>query len=653
MEIGRPMWVGSKRYFSLESVVFPVFIFALIGSQVSLEGSAIAPVQEPVVLVEPEMGVRQIAEFLPENPSAHGRPISDRVFWDAFALRAGDLIKEADQMLGEPTPVLSEELYLTFSRKGTRQEYEKPFQKRLNRLAVLTQAECATHRGKYVAAIQNEISAILQEKTWTFPAFDKSLDHYHGKIRDVDLATSMRGATLATAVSWLGEVLPQTLRDEAQQKLRERVIEPYLSKIRSEDTRLCYWTQTNHNWNAVCHTGVVLTALAILPSRMERAEILAGTARHLPTYLSGFPPDGYCEEGMVYWNYGFGHYMVLSEVVLRATRGRMDFYQPAVIRQIATYPDRMEIVPGVYPAFADSSPKILPHAWLVSLCHRRFTVGETGPAPEPLATMQLYEVAVSASPLHPRKNPQGGLSVASKLRGWFPDAGILVSRPEGSRINHLSAVMCGGNNGANHNHNDVGQFIVSTGGKVQVVDPGGELYTATSFSSRRYESEMLNSMGHSVPRVAGKLQKVGPLGRAEILKSEFTPEQDTLVMDLSSAYEVPELRRLERSFVYSRAGTGSLQVDDRFEYAQPLPFETALITYGTVSPLSGDTFHITEQGSTVKVRISTDGLPFEVVQTRIKTTKKTPPTRIGIRLKHPVVSGCVTCRFSVPADAVK
>jgi hypothetical protein len=653
MEIGRLMREVSRPSMRLELAVFPVFIIALFGGQVGVEGSAVVPVQEPVALVEREMGVQQLAEYLPESPSAHGRPITDRVFWDAFALSAGDLIKDAEQMLGEPTPILSEELYFTFSRKGTRQEYEKPFLKRLNRLAVLTQAECATHRGKYVAAIQNEISAILQEKTWTFPAFDKSLDHYHGKTRDVDLATSMRAATLATAVSWLGDTLPKELREEAYQKLRERVIEPYLSKIRSENTRLCYWTEVNHNWNAVCHTGVVLTALAILPSRTERAEIIVGAARHLPTYLSGFTADGYCDEGLVYWNYGFGHYMVLSEVVLRATRGRVDFYRPAVIRQIATYPGRLEMVPGVFPAFADSSPKYLPHTWLLSLCHRRFTVGGVETAPAPVSSMQLYEVAVSGFALYPRKNIEGTLAVDDPLRGWFPDAGVLISRPVGSKITHLTAAMCGGSNGANHNHNDVGQFLVSTGGKVQVLDPGGEIYTATTFSSRRYESEMLNSMGHSVPRVAGKLQRAGSSARAEVIKAEFTPEQDTLVVDLSSAYDVPELRKLERSFVYSRAGTGSLQVNDRFKYAQPLPFETALITHGSVSVPSEDTLYITEQGSTVKVNIFTGGLPFEVLQTRIKTTKKTAPTRIAIRLKDPVAGGCVTCRFSIPADSAE
>ena len=38
------------------------------------------------------------------------------------------------------------------------------------------------------------------------------------------------------------------------------------------------------------------------------------------------------------------------------------------------------------------------------------------------------------------------------------------------------------------------------------LDAGGEDYTSRTFSSRRYESQALNSFGHPVPRVAGAMQ---------------------------------------------------------------------------------------------------------------------------------------------------
>ncbi|MDB6028847.1 MAG: hypothetical protein JWM68_5070, partial [Verrucomicrobiales bacterium] len=51
-----------------------------------------------------------------------------------------------------------------------------------------------------------------------------------------------------------------------------------------------------------------------------------------------------------------------------------------------------------------------------------------------------------------------------------------------------------------------------------LVDPGSEVYTGRTFSSNRYESDVLNSFGHDVPVVAGKLQSAGAKHRAIVLR---------------------------------------------------------------------------------------------------------------------------------------
>ena len=45
-------------------------------------------------------------------------------------------------------------------------------------------------------------------------------------------------------------------------------------------------------------------------------------------FLKGFTPDGYCGEGTGYWNYGFGHYVLLSEEIRLATGGQIDLLCP-------------------------------------------------------------------------------------------------------------------------------------------------------------------------------------------------------------------------------------------------------------------------------------------------------------------------------------
>ena len=51
-------------------------------------------------------------------------------------------------------------------------------------------------------------------------------------------------------------------------------------------------------------------------------------------YLTGFTPDGYCSEGMGYWNYGFGNYVELGALCRNATRGELDLFRFPKIRAV-------------------------------------------------------------------------------------------------------------------------------------------------------------------------------------------------------------------------------------------------------------------------------------------------------------------------------
>src|SRR5207237_6214965 len=122
------------------------------------------------------------------------------------------------------------------------------------------------------------------------------------------------------------------------------------------------------------------------------------------------------------------------------------------------------------------------------------------------------------------------------LRSWFPDQSVLVARgAPGSRF-RLSVAFQGAHNAQNHNHNDVGEFIVVVGKVPVLPDIGAEVYTQRTFSARRYESRALNSWGHDVPVIAGKLQSAGREAQAKVLKTQFTDSHDAVVLDIRSAY---------------------------------------------------------------------------------------------------------------------
>jgi hypothetical protein len=194
----------------------------------------------------------------------------------------------------------------------------------------------------------------------------------------------------------------------------------------------------------------------------------------------------------------------------------------------------------------------------------------------------------------------------------------------------------GGHNAEHHNHNDLGSYVVVVGTRAVLLDPGPETYTARTFSKNRYDGKLLSSYGHPVPVVAGRLQREGADARARVIRIDTSPPADTLVLDLASAYEVPELRRLERTFVYSRLGAGSLTVTDEVELAAPRSFATALITRGETRQDADGTLVILDGDQAVRVAIDAGGAAWRLASEVIREEAPVTPTRVAIELAAPV-----------------
>jgi hypothetical protein len=92
-----------------------------------------------------------------------------------------------------------------------------------------------------------------------------------------------------------------------------------------------------------------------------------------------------------------------------------------------------------------------------------------------------------------------------------------------------------------------------------ICDPGGEVYTARTFGARRYDSAVLSSYGHAVPVIAGRYS-AGRRGGSCRIRADFREEEDTLVLDLRSAYPVTE--RAPATNVPVRDGTRAPTVRD-------------------------------------------------------------------------------------------
>lgn len=586
-------------------------------------------------------------EWLPESPRGVGPTIEDRRAWQSLAEIESfkGIVKRAERLSAEPVPELPDELYLDFSRTGNRTRYQGANDRRQGRINILALAECIENRGRFLPALEESVRAVCGQKTWVLPAHDRGLKNFKGTKIDIDLGASNTAWNMALVRYWLGDKLGAETRLLIADELERRIFAPHASSIRSGKP-FHWWLNATNNWNAVCLAGATGAALAAVESRPRRAFFAAMAEKYAENFLKGFTPDGYCSEGLAYWNYGFGHYAMLAETLFQASGGKADLLDRPDVRRIALFGRRMEILPGLFPAFADCPVTMIPEPPLTALLNRRYGWGMKDAEASGRAQIgtQPYAVALygfAAAPDDGAAKPAA--APQTPPRDWFPDAGVLICRPAPEAERALGAALKGGHNAEHHNHNDVGSFVVALGRSTPLLDPGSEIYTARTFSLRRYDSKVLNSLGHPVPRVSGKLQSLGRQAAAKTLKTEFSDRADTYVIDLTSAYDVKELKRLIRTFVFSREGNGKLTVADRVEFDGPQTFETALITFNEWEQLAPGRLRVGQKPDQVDVEITVNGAGFRLTAEKIE--EQLPggrtPTRIGIELTGPVAQAAV------------
>ncbi|MFW6156802.1 MAG: hypothetical protein ACOC7J_05735, partial [Armatimonadota bacterium] len=349
------------------------------------------------------------------------------------------------------------------------------------------------------------------------------------------------------------------------------------------------------------------------------------------------------------------NYILLAETIYQATDGGLDLMARPGVAAPATFGARIQIMGEVAPAFSDCAIDARPDPRWMYYLNRRYEFGldDYDEVPLEATVSELPSAMIFGFPNSASEGARlEGADFGSAERTWFGDSGVLIGRPGSDGGARLGVAMKGGCNAEMHNHNDIGSWVAVVEDHPVLLDPGSEVYTARTFSARRYESDLINSWGHPVPVIGGSLQEAGEEARATVLATDFTDDRDALTIEFSAAYDVPELVRLEREFVYDRTGEGTFTVSDTVELDEPLSFETAVITYGEWEQPGEDTLLVRDGGRAVEVTVDTGGADWELAPDVIDENAKADgqPTRLGIRLTEPVPEATVTLTVRPVAD---
>jgi hypothetical protein len=616
-----------------------------------LSACSLAAAPDPIKPARPyvELEVKridEIAQFLPEKPAGFGRPISDRGFWENTATRAsvGNVVRSAEAFLGKDLPPWNDELYLEFSRIGRRPPGEKMQAARSAWLRPLMLAECIENKGRFLPALAKAIEGYLAEPTWTMPAHDGNLANFKRKSYSVDLRSSAFGAELAQALYLLEDRLDAGLRTRLMAALEERCLGPVRQTLITGKGGNWWLGSKQHpeqnNWNTVCLAGVVNAARTVSPSRQDRALFIAAGEHYSAYFLNGFRKDGFCDEGGGYWSYGFGNFIVLREVIIQSTQGKVDLFADPKVRNIALFGSRFQLGDGLMPPFADCRAETRADKGLLAYCNQVLKLGLDGlDNVAPLGRQQFMEPT-------PYAGPQAAKTADERIgvRSYFEDSKILVCRPSSAASRLAAAIKAGGN--SSHSHNDIGSFAITQGKTMMVGEAGGPCaYNNKVFSSQRYTFKILNSFGHPVPVPAGQLQKDATTVKAPVLSTSFTEAADEIQIDLKPAYTVPELAKLTRTLRYDRGGSGAVTIEDEVVFNKPSTFETALTTRATWKQVNDRTILFTSAGETLQATIDT-ATGFTISAETIEELEAPVYTRLGIKLAQPVTGAKIKITFT-------
>ena len=451
-------------------------------------------------------------------------------------------------------PALKFSDYRRFFDSGERDTYENSYYLR-RQIMIVSSFLAAIYPDvpEYLTRLEDAIFAVASEYSWCLPAHAASVT-VDDPLYLIDLFAAETGSAFGEISLMLGGRLSPLIRGLMKREVESRIIDPFCSG------KKFWWQTATNNWAAVCAGGI---ATAVWCFRPEIFPQLRPRFRDsMDNFLSGYGDDGFCLEGIDYWNYGFGYFLCYAELERYATGGKYDYFKLPKVRKIATYAQKVIInSPDVTVSFSDGSKREA-----VSRGRLHFLRNEFGEDIELLQPYFSHFVRGCAN-----------YSLASREIAWFdPSIGVEpVKKSTSYRAEDaqwwivknpaFGFAAKAGHNDEPHNHNDVGSFIVAKDGRQIFGDLGAGLYTRQYFcQSTRYKIINCSSLGHSVPYFGETVQKPGKLFRAENVKYG----EDSFSFDYAAAYGDESLASLSRTFTVK---PDSVAVSDKFDWRGEAP----------------------------------------------------------------------------------
>ena len=494
-------------------------------------------------------------------PKSEWQPLArvrDRDLWKTVPQTAQEaLLKQADSFLNKEVPGLPATLYLEFNRNGNRSHYQNVWYDRHNMLHTLVLGECFEDKGRYLDAITNCLWAICEESSWTWPAHIDRQKAGFGLPDTTEPVVALFSAETASSLAWTVYLLKDRLDtvsplicERVTREIDQRILTPYLERDNFGWMAFGARTKENrpNNWNPWINSNVLAAALLVEKNQDRRVELVHKVLRCVDNWLVPHPADGSCDEGPGYWGRAGASLFDILDLLFRATDGRLDVFEKALIKEIGQFIYRAHIADDYFVVVGDCDARIGINRDLVYRYGQRIQ----DPLMQALALADMnradlvdysggyFSLGRTLFALFNLPNLiEAPTATAPFLRDvWLgdPELQLMTARDRQGSARGFYLACWAGHNGQSHNHNDVGNFVIYMDGFPFIIDVGRPTYTRQTFSHDRYKIWAMQSAYHNLPTINGFQQKDGHQYLARDVHYRVGEGLAELSMDIAPSY---------------------------------------------------------------------------------------------------------------------
>ena len=463
--------------------------------------------------------------------------------------------------------------------------------------------------------IDDELKAICSFKDW-------NPSHY------LDVAEASFG--VAIAVDWAGDDLPEETVNLAVDALINKGIKPSFNHS-------MFWIRTNHNWNQVCHGGMVAAALVVAEENPGlAAKTIKRALKYIPNALKEYMPDGVYPEGPGYWNYGTAYTILTSSMLTTALStdfgigDYQGFMESAKFIQLSTAPS------GDYFNYSDCGL----HRGKSTSVLLSWFAAKTGDG-------LFFDKDFFDHPSNAGRFAAAGMIWLSQYNekkistlplAWYGNGSnpVVIFRAEKDDPSQFYLAAKGGLAHINHGNMDAGTFIFELDGVRWAIDPGSQNYNeleqagfnlwASCQECERWTLMTKSNKGHSTLTVDDALHNVHGFAPVTEFKVGNKPEA---VIDLSEVFKgrlESASRKFRKESPHSLLIEDSVVLEDSTQtvtWALMTTAEVKVTVKGAVLMQDGKKLHLTifSPGTAEVSVVSLDPPPLKLDKT-IKGLKR-------------------------------